>query len=210
MVTFKPNKLIELFLLVLLVIFPFSFERLTMKWDVLLLLILFFLTFIQLKKKYENIGKPTAISVITIVFLFLFDSSEKVNFIQLFNIRNPIGCRIPLSTIVLSIAIFFFMVELFMKKKIVFNIQTGIKYVLISFICVFILVVLFFPFLNFYYRMNIELDAKLINRILKFLAIIVLIQFYVKEEVQVRRYNLGLILSISTALILNIILKIIL
>jgi hypothetical protein len=58
--------------------------------------------------------------------------------------------------------------------------------------------------------MNIELDAKLINRILKFLAIIVLIQFYVKEEVQVRRYNLGLILSISTALILNIILKIIL
>jgi hypothetical protein len=199
----KLNKFIGIVLFSLLFIFPFSFQNLNTKWNIFFAVALGFISIILFLKKHIYFKKPVLLTVLTIIFLVVFDFAEKVNFSQLFDIQNPVGWRIPISTILLSIATFAFLIKMMIAKKLVISFPQYIKYFFIAIFFLLILMMVFYPFMSFHYNMSLDLNIQLLNKILKYGLLLFIIFTNFSSESQFRNLGIGLCLTISVGLCLS-------
>lgn len=200
------NSLINLLLFLLLLVFPFSYTNLNTKWDILLGAVLGFIVINLVLKKFMDLGKPLLLSAMSIIFLIIYDFSEKVNFSQLFTIQTSFDWRIPLSTVILSFAVLIFILKILMEKRLVFNLPEYFKYFLAAITFILILMVLFYPFMKFHYNMSINSNIQFLNKTLKYTFLLVLILSHSNNESNMKKLNIGLIVSISIGLLFNVIL----
>ncbi len=200
----KLDKSLELILFSLLTIFPFSFKEINIKWNIIFLLVISFLVLNVYFKGYIRIGKPGLSTFFSVLFLVLFDFSENVNFGQLFNIQNNLSWRVPLSTIILSIALIIFTIKILYEKRLTIEISGFIKYFMISCTFLIVLTILFYPFLYHHYQMDLDSNLQLLNKIIKYLVLLVLIFSYTTNEKHFLWLNTGFVISIGLGILLHI------
>ena len=198
------DKTLGLMLFLICGILPFSSGKITNRWLVLfifLMAMLFYLLILQ-RKKYLNIQNLAMVYGVLLMLIFSF--AEKVNFIQQFNLDFELKKRIPLSTILLCIAILLFLIKIITEKEITVSFHPFAKYIFLTSIFILFLSTLFYPFLHHTFGMGFSNDAQLLNYVLKYLFILLFTFYYLSNKVKLRRITLGLIISIGLTVVLNI------
>ena len=188
----------EITLFGVLLLFPFSYEIISVKWAALLTLIIIWMILLQIKKK-----TPLNVVAIFVLFLIIFDFEERVNFVTQFNMSVNLSQYIPVSTIVLAAGVFFFLLKILVKSKLTVNNHPFARYFLFS--CVFIVffMILFYPFLSYHYQMNTSSNVQLLNKIFKYLLMFLLVSDCMCDETKQKRVSLGLIVSIGLTVALS-------
>lgn len=202
--TRKLNKTIEILLFSILAIFPCAFEEINIQWTILLISGASFLLISYFLIKVNRFGRLGISVLFSILFLFIFNFSEKVNFIQLFNIHINTKWHIPLPTLILSISMLIYLIKILIEKKIEFFLNPFTKYFVFACAFLFLIMIFYFPFLSHHYQMKLNSNIQLINKIIKYLVIFLLISQCTKNEIQIKRLNIVFIASISLSLIFNI------
>ncbi len=207
MISTKLNRIIELLLITLLFIFPFSYENLNTKWAILFAVVLGFLLLWLVFNNRLNTKKQIFLTIQMILFVIIFEFVEKVNISQLFNIQNPLGWRIPFSTILLSIATLTFAIKILMDKKLTLNIPEYFKYFFASMLFLVILMILFYPFMKFHYNISLDSNIELLNKVFKYALLVLLVSTHLSKEGTIKKINIGLASGIGVALVLNLLLN---
>jgi hypothetical protein len=141
--------------------------------------------------------------------MYIFDFTEKINFIRQFGLHVEITQRIAFSTILLTTLFLVYLVNFLIKKNINLPNHPYIKYLFIACIFLFILVFIFYPILYIQYKMEFRSDIILLNRIIKFLIIMLVVTNYIDSETKIKRLSipvaisLGLTAVISSVMIIN-------
>lgn len=199
------EKLSEIILFSFFFILPFSYGEVSNKWRILFVVVIVLLMFFLFSRNRNRFNILNNSVIYYFLLMVIFSFIEKVNFIQQFNIPIAISRRIPLSTILLAFGMLIYLTRVLIEGKLQVSVHPFVKYFFGTCIFLFSLMLLFYPFLFFHYQMNLDPDIQLTNRILKYLMILLLVQQYCKNEIQVKRLTYGLITSLSLTLIINII-----
>lgn len=204
MITAKLDRTIEFMLFVILIIFPFSFEKIDIKWEIIFCMVISFLVLIIFSKKYRYLEKFSLPTFYSALFLLVFNFSESINFSQLFSLRNIYDWCLPLSTVVLSVAIIVFAIKLLYEKNITIEVPRFIKYLIMSCAFLIVLTILFYPFLYHCYRIGPESNILMLNKLIKYMAFLVLVISYTKNKDHFMRLNIGFVVSIGLGVLLHI------
>jgi len=134
--------------------------------------------------------------LLAIAFMFVFDFSEKVNFVHQFNLPFEMSKRIPLSSILLSLAFLAYLVKVLIEGKLIFSDLPFVRYLIysVSFLCLSLFV--FYPIIEVNYQMGFETDLHLLNKLFKYLLILILATNYLNNEKKLKRLSIGLVSSI--------------
>ena len=199
------EKITELTLLLILLILPFSYDMVNTKQILFLSGAISLCIFLYISKgtgiKNQGIGEI----FFAILFMFLFNYAEQVNFIRQFNIPVEITWRIPLSTVLLSIGMLAFLIKAWTEKKIKLIGHPFAWYFLAACGFLVLLMILFYPVLYFRYQMQAGPDILLLNKILKYLMISLLITDYLSDAKKMRRMDLAFMAGLSITIILRIV-----
>lgn len=198
------NKISKLILFSFLVIFPFSYGDVTNRWIILfipLIIALIVLHFLLKKSSFKINNFSISFAILLII---IFDFTEKVNFIQQFNIPVEITNRIPLTTILLTIGILLFLIKALIENKVKNTSHSIVQYFLFTCVFLFTLMVVFYPFLWYHYQMILESNIQLLNKIIKYLIVFLLTSNYASDKKDLKQINVGFIISLSTTVILTI------
>lgn len=199
------TKTSEIILFSFLGIFPFSYENVTNQWTILFLLASLALIGLHFLRGKTQFNFNIIGIVYAVLFMLLFDFAEKVNFIYQFNIPVEITKRIPLSTVLLVIGMLALLMKTLIEGKVKIINHPFTRFFL--FACAFLvsLMILFYPFLYYHYKMQPASDIQLLNKIFKYLMLSLLVMDYLSDEKKFRIMNLGFIFSLSLTIILSII-----
>lgn len=198
------NKISKLILFSFLVIFPFSYGDVTNRWIILfipLIIALIVLHFLLKKSSFKINNFSLSFAILLII---IFDFTEKVNFIQQFNIPVEITNRIPLTTMLLTIGILLFLIKALIENKVKNTSHSIVQYFLFTCVFLFTLMVVFYPFLWYHYQMILESNIQLLNKIIKYLIVFLLTSNYASDKKNLKQINVGFIISLSTTVILTI------
>lgn len=201
------NKALEIVLLAILAIIPFSCRDVSNKWLVLLIFITVSLICIHIFQKKRNLSVSNFGIVFAVLMMLLFDFTERVNFVQQFNVPVAFGVRVSLSTLLLAIGMLIFALNVLFVEKTQITDNYFAQYFLYSCLLLVAIMLLFYPFLFYNYRMNFNSVNQLLNHILKYLMIFLLVTNYISEERRIKRINFILIISLSITVILCFLFK---
>jgi hypothetical protein len=199
------NKLTELGLFLFLILFLFSYSAIDVRHTCINVIVILLLCFIFFIKRYKIITVETWKVFLSIMFIYIFDFIEKINFIQQFGLPVEIVHRIPLSTIVLSILFLVYLVKYLINKNCNLPNHPFIKYLfIISFFLLF-MILIFYPILYAQYQMGLKNDLLFLNKIAKYLIIILLITNYIDSGEKVKKLSISLILSLGLNAVISLV-----
>ncbi len=199
------NRTIEISLLLILLILPFSYSKISVTQSLGFIILILFISIVW-KFKANILRKEFWGVFLAIGFMYVFGFAEQVNFIQQFNIPIEVNKRIPLSTVLLAVGILLFLLKILIEERMQITTQPFARFFLFACFFLVAIMVLFYPFLFYYYNMKLDLNIQLLNKILKYLIIILLITSYISDESKLKRMNLYFIFSSILTVILNILL----
>lgn len=201
------NKTLELLLFSFLFILPFSYGNVTIKWDILFIIIILLLTLISLyKTKIKQLNISAWQVIYAVLFMVIFSFTDKVNFIQLFNIPININNRIPLSTLILSLTVLIYLLKVSRVNKIYLPGHPFARYFFLTSLFIIVLILLLYPVIHIHYKIEANTTILLLNKIVKYALILVIISYYISDKNKWKRINIGLIFSLSITVILSIML----
>lgn len=200
------NKISELIIFSILFIFPFSNGDITTKWVILFIPLIISLVILQIFLIKNRFNTNRLSVVFAVMLMIIFDFSEKINFIQQFNLGVEFSYRISLTTILLSIGFLLFLMKVLINKKITNISHPFALYFLFTGAFLLVLMTLFYPYLWYHYQMNLDSNFHLLNRIIKYIIILLLVPNYITDTNKLKQMNLGIIVSISITVILSILL----
>ena len=189
-------KVIEIALLLILMLLPFSYKIINLQWIVVFSILLGTCIFMHLPKKIRSVNYRMWGVVYALFFMFIFDMTEKINIVR----------YVPLSTVLIVIAMLAFIVKVLVEGKVKEIGHPFMKYFFYACAFLFILMILFYPFFFSYYQMSPDSDIQLASKIVKYAFLFVLINNYLSDEKKFKKMNLGFILSLSVSIILSILL----
>jgi hypothetical protein len=195
------NKALEIVLLAILAIIPFSYKEVSNKWQVLLIFVTVSLICARIFQKKRSLSISNLGVVFAVLVMLLFDFTEKVNFVQQFNIPIEFGVRVPLSILLLAIGMLIFALKVLFVEKLQITNNHFARYFLYSSLLLIAIMLLFYPFLFYNYRMNLNSDVQLLNHISKYLMIFLLVTNYISDEKRIKRINVILIISLSITVV---------
>jgi hypothetical protein len=201
----KLNRTTEILLFSILAIFPFAYEEINPKWYFLLVPVLMYFLINTFLISLKKIDKLITEIYLPILFLLFFDYSERVNFSQLLSVPFNIGWHLPLSTIVLSLAMISYLIKILIERKVSIIVPEYVKYFIFSFGFLAILSILFFPFMYHHYQIGTDAFVGLLNKGIKYFFLVFLVSNCTWDDGFMKKINLGFILIISVVLILKII-----
>jgi len=200
------EKTIEIVLLLILFVFPFSYGNINSKWSGVFSVFVVGLMFLLFAGRTKTVDQKIPGVVFALLFMLVFDFAEKVNFIYQLNIPLEITRQIPLSTVLLAIGMLAYLIEVAIEGKVQIAGDLFARFFLYTCVFLVVLMMLFYPFLYDTYQMKLGQDIQLLNKILKYLMILVLIANYLSGEGKLKRLCLGFVISLSTAVILRVVL----
>jgi hypothetical protein len=190
------QKCVKIALLLILALLPFSYKTVNTQQIVFFSILLGICVFIQISEKI----KPTNYRILRIIFalffLFIFDSTEKVDIIG----------YIPLSTVFLAIAMLTFMIRIIVDGKVKIRDHPFMLNFFYACAFLFILTVLFYPFFFHHYQMRMDSNIHLLSNTVKYAMLFILVVNCLPDEKKFKTVNLGFIISLSITLILSILL----
>ena len=199
------ERITELVLLLILLMLPFAYGSVNTNGTIFLSAFLSVCIFWYISKRIKPISQGVWKVFFAILFMFLFDFAEQVNFIRQFNITVDVAWRIPLSTVLLAIGMLALLIKIMIAGKVTVIRHPFVRYFLFACLFLVISMILFYPFLYFHYRMQPGPDILLLNKILKYLMIFLLIMDYLSDRKKIIRIDLSFIFSISLTVILSIV-----
>ena len=199
------DTIIKIVCVSILFIFPFSYGEISPEWTVLFSMSLAVCLFL-LSGRIKSVNPKILEVAFPILLMLIFDFSEKVSFVHQFNIPVGLTRRIPLSTVLLAVGILALLFKAFTTGKIKMIDHPFIRNFLFACAFLVVLMALFYPFLYRHYQMQPEPDIQLLNKMIKYLMILLLVMDDLSDEKNFRRMNLGFIFSISLTVILSIVL----
>ena len=199
------DKIIETLLLSFLFIFPFTYDGMNFKQIILFFVLMAIIIFLFLTKRRKPTRDNSWKIIFAFLFMLIFDLSEKVNFIQQFSMPIEISWRIPLSTLVLALAMVAYLIQTLVTNKISIPQNPFARYFLFACLLLLILTGLFYPLLNAHYQMKMDFDIQLLNNIFKYSIILILVTKYIKDETIAKRLGIGFIASFCLTMVLVII-----
>jgi hypothetical protein len=205
MKTVTLNKLSELCIWLLLTMLPFSYPTTDVPHVLLYMVLAILIGLVVVFEKYSILSTVSWHIVLAIVFMFIFDPLEKINFIQQYNLPIKIGHRIPLATIVLSFLFLIYLVNYLKNKTLYLPCHTYTKYLFIS--CTFLLslALIFYPVLYSQYNMGVKTDLLLIGRIVKYFMIFQILISYIDSQSNVKRVTIPLSISMGLSAMISLV-----
>ena len=188
-------RILEIALLLILMVLPFSCKMLNTQWIVFFSILLSICIFWHLSKKIRWTNRIWKV-IFALLFLFIFDVAEKVNIVR----------HIPLSTVLIAIAMLAFIVKILVEGKVKLINHPFAKYFFYACAFLFILMVIFYPFFFYHYQMQPDSNIQLFSKILKYAFLFILVANYLSDEKKFKKMNLGFIFSLSVTIILCILL----
>lgn len=192
---------LEIILFVFLLLFPFSNDEINVKEIVFLVsatsLVLFNILIFSFFKK-ENISLISALMIG--LFIYIFDKID--NYQSFDGIQITIFESLPLTTVLLSVCIITYLVKSLVTGEIL--VFTYTKYFALTSLLLIISTVLFYLLLNSNYQPNPYSDIQLLNKIVKYVLILLLLNDYLSKGSNIYKLGLGIIASMSTVLMMNI------
>lgn len=196
------NNALEIVLFAILAITPFSFQEISFKWILLLILSSTSLMYLYIFQKKNNFNISNFGIILAVLMMLLFGFAEKVNFIQQLSIPIVLKMRLPMSTLLLATGMLIFGLKVLFTEKLQITGNYFAKYFFYSCLIMSATMILFYPFLFYNYRMNFDLDGLLLNHILKYLMILFLVTNYVSNTKRIKRINFVFTASMSVTVIL--------
>lgn len=201
------EKTAEIALLSVLFILPFSYGGISPNWSGLFSVFLVALLFLLFTGSVQSVNlKKVAGVVFALLFMLVFDFAEKVNFVHQFNMTIKMTRRIPLSTVLLAVGVLALLIKALITGKVKMIEHPFVRNFLFACGSLVILMALFYPFLYRHYQMHPEPDIQLLNKMIKYLMILLLVMDCLSDDKNFRRMSLGFIFSISLTVILSIVL----
>ncbi|MBB6130920.1 hypothetical protein [Mucilaginibacter lappiensis] len=194
----------ELMIYLSIFFFGLSYKSFNIKeLTLLVLLALFLLSYVIKFGPAKKVDGIFFTGFFTIVFILIFDKIDNTSVAQF--VHWPLLERISIPTVFLSIVIMLYTFSVVLSGSIVIRLGAFAKSFAIS--CFFIVVVaaLFYAVLYLQYRLNSQADLQLLNKIIKYCFIILLFQECVIGSAVIKRLSLGLLISISAVLLLDIV-----
>jgi hypothetical protein len=199
------ETIIKIVLLSMLFILPFSYGEITTEWTIFFSVSVAGCLFLLLKR-IKSVNSKVLGVIFSILLMLIFDFTEKASFVHQFNIPVGLARRIPLSTVLLAVGVLALLVKALTTGKIKMINHPFVRNFLFACVFLVILMALFYPFLYRHYQMHPEPDIQLLNKMIKYLMILLLVMDDLSDEKNFRRMNLGFIFSISLTVILSIVL----
>lgn len=186
----------EITLFIIIMLLPFSYHSINIQWCVLLSILLGICLTIFFIKKIKPANHRILVVFFSICSLIIFDVSENVTIIK----------QIPLSSLLISIAMILFLIKILLEGRIkIFN-HPFIVCFFFSCVFLFFLMILFFPFFYLNYQMSFDTNIQLFSKIVKYLMIIILVINYLSDEKKLQIFNFGIISSLFVTIFLFFIL----
>ncbi len=207
MITKAISTINELLLFLIVFILPFSYSEISFREIILFFILGGFLTYFLLTKKINIISKEAWGIFLAALFIVIFNSAEKVNFIRQFNIPIETRWQIPLSTLLLAIALLGYLVKVLIEKNIYLPGHPFAKYFLFACVLLLAIMMFFYPFLKYHYQMKPGDDLQLLSTLIKYLSLIFLVTNYVSGEKRIKRLSLGLVTSLGLVILLSFVIK---
>lgn len=199
------DTIIKIVLGSILFIFPFSYEEISTEWTVLFSVSMAGCLFL-LSGKIKSVNPKILGVAFSILLMLIFDFTEKVSFVHQFNIPVRLTRHIPLSTVLLAIGVLALLIKTLVTGKIKMINHPFVRNFLSACAFLIVLMALFYPFLYRHYQMHPEPDIRLLNKMIKYLMILLLVMDDLSDEKNFRRMSLGFIFSISLTVILSVVL----
>jgi len=201
------DKFIEVSLFLILLILLCSYQQVSIKHSIIFIFVTVFISYVILQEKTTIINANYWAIFLALLVMFIFDFCEKVDFIEKFGIPIEMSIRIPVSTILLSVAFLAYLIKTQIEGKLVLS-NPFSKYFLISCLFLCLLSCIFYPILKVNYQLGIETTLILSNKILKYLIIMLLTTSYLNSEDKIKRLSIGLVLILSILTITNLLVSI--
>ena len=201
------DKSIESLLFLIIFIFPFSYSQLSENQTLILVIAILILSNVLIKKMTNILETQYWVVFLAVIFMFIFDFSEKVNFVQQFSIPIETSIRIPFTTILLSLAVIIYLIKILIEGKFMLPIQPFARYFIFSGVFIFTVLLIFYPIFKVNYQMSFEIGLHLMNIFIKYLFILILFTNYLNNQKKVKRLSIGLVGSIGVSVIISLILK---
>lgn len=203
MKTVALKKLSELGIWLLLTMLPFSYPTTDVPHILLYMVLAIFIGLVVVFEKYSIMSMGNWQLVLAIVFMFIFDPLEKINFIQQYNLPVKIGHRIPLATLVLTFLFLIYLVNYLMHKTLYLSYPAYTKYLVIT--CTFLvsLAFIFYPVLYFQYHMGVKTDLLLVGRIVKYFMIFKILINCINIQANVKRFTIPLSVSLGLSAMIS-------
>jgi hypothetical protein len=141
--------------------------------------------------KLQDIGRIFCHS-----FMLIFDRAEKVNIIE----------QIPLSTVLIAIAMLTFMVKILVEGKVKLINHPFMLYFFYACAFLLILTVVSYPFFHYHYQMQPDSNIHLFSKMVKYAILFILVVNCLPDGKKFKKMNRGFILSLSVSVILSILL----
>jgi hypothetical protein len=199
------NKLTELGLFLFIILFPFSYSTIDFGHASINMFVALLLCFVFFIKRYNILTFSSWKVFLAIMFIYIFDFTEKINFIQQFGLTVEITKMVPLSTILLSILFLVYLINFLVNKNTSLPNQSFAKYFFITCLFLFVLVLMFYPLLYIQYQMGLKSDLQLLNKIAKYLIILLVVTNYIDNETKVRRLSVPLMISLGLTSMISLI-----
>ncbi len=199
------DTIIKIVLVSILFILPFSYGEVSTEWTVLFSVSVAGCLFL-LSGRIKSVNPKILGVAFSILLMLIFDFTEKVSFVHQFNIPVGLTRRIPLSTVLLAVGALALLIKALITGKVKMIEHPFIRSFLFACGFLVILMALFYPFLYRHYQMQPEPDIQLVNKIIKYLMILLLVMDCLSDEKNFRRMSLGFIFSISLTVILSVVL----
>ena len=113
---------------------------------------------------------------------------------------------IPLSTVLLAIAMFAFMIKVLVEGKIKLILHPFMRYFFYACAFLAVLMLLFYPFFFHYYQMQASSNLLLLSNIVKYSMLFILVANYLLDKKKFKNLNIGFIISLSIIILLSFLL----
>lgn len=200
------KKITEVVLFSFLFILPLAFDGINPKWNGLLTASAVAILLLVLTGKIKSVNPKILGIIYAILFLLLFDFAEQVNFIHQFKIPVEITRRVPLSTVLLVIGMLALSIKTLIDGKVKVINHPFSRYFLFACAFLVVLMIIFYPFLYHHYQIQPDPNIQLLNKVFKYLMIFLLLSDYLSDEKRFKKMSIGLIFSMSLAVILSVVL----
>jgi hypothetical protein len=189
-------KIAEIALLLILTLLPFSYKTVNTQQIVFFSILLVICVFMHISKKIKPANHKVGRVFFVLLFMLIFDRTEKVNLIE----------QIPLSTLFLVIGMLVLLVKIIVEGKVKVIDYPFTKYFFYACVFLLTLTVLFYPFFFHHYQMQTDSNIHLLSNIVKYAILFILVTNCLPNEKTFKIMNLGFIFNLSVTLILSILL----
>lgn len=150
----------------------------------------------------KRMNKAYLSGLAAVTYIVIFDKIDNTNIAKYIHVT--LLDQISLPTVLLSTTILIYLLKVLFAKSYILYIDNLWQKMGFAFLFLLITTILLYCMLCRLYQINTQLDLQLLNKLIKYSMLVLLCQECTMGHALVKRMTWGLLISISSILVLNI------